>query len=143
MSLPVLVVMVVVGIAAIVAAVHLSGGSRVALIDEAGARARFSADFPDEAASEVWLTADRRTAFLRLGGNRLGLVHAIGQRQLTRMPAAGDIVDLARPAPDAVALTLADFTFPGGVFRFVAEDGADAVFATLAGLKARTATERA
>lgn len=50
MSLPVLVALVVFGIALSVAAVHFTGGTRTATLADADqALSRFAQDFPDEA----------------------------------------------------------------------------------------------
>ena len=67
MSLPLLVVIVVFGIALSVLAVHFTGGSKTATLASADqALERFAEDFPDDLATAVRLTADGRTAFLDL-----------------------------------------------------------------------------
>ncbi|CCV07398.1 conserved exported hypothetical protein [Mesorhizobium metallidurans STM 2683] len=59
MSLPVLVALVVFGIALSVAAVHFTGGTRTATLAGADqALRRFAQDFPDEAAAAIRLTKD-------------------------------------------------------------------------------------
>ena len=64
MSLPVLVVLVVFGIALSVAAVHFTGGTTTATLAGADqALARFAEDFPDEKPGAVRLTADSHAAF--------------------------------------------------------------------------------
>ncbi|WP_256750570.1 hypothetical protein [Mesorhizobium sp. Mes31] len=85
MSLPVLVAIVVLGIALSVAAVHFTGGSKTAaLAGPDQALTRFAEDFPDDIATRVRLTADARTAFLDIGQGRIGIVHGIGDCFLTR-----------------------------------------------------------
>jgi hypothetical protein len=144
MSLPILVIMVVVGIAAIVAAVHFNGGTRAAVLADAdAARWRFAADYPGEIVHEVQMAADGRSAFLRLGGGGTGLVHGIGAHQLTRTLGAGDILRVERAGPNGIALALADFTFAGGEYRFASQAGADAVLDMLEGGKTGAARERA
>ena len=56
MSLPVLVALVVVGIALSVAAVHFTGGTTIATLANADqALARFAEDFPDEKPSAAMM----------------------------------------------------------------------------------------
>ena len=118
MSLPVLAVMVVFGIAAIVMAVHLTGGSRLArLADEAHARRRFAEDYPDEEVADVVLANDGAAAFLVLLGGRLGVVQAIGGHFLTRIVLPGDIAVLKMES-SGLTLRSRDFTWKGGAFEF-------------------------
>jgi hypothetical protein len=133
MPLPLLVVIVVVGIAAVVFAVHMTGGSRsVTLRDEAAARERFAVDHPEIAVTRVWLTADRTAAVLDLGGGTAGLVHAIGGKFLTRIVGAEDLAGAPRASGDRLALRLRDFTWPGAVLNFDRSDDASAVEALFA-----------
>jgi hypothetical protein len=119
MSLPVLVAVVAVGIAAIVLAIHLTGGSAIALIgSESIARARFAEDFPDEQIAAVHVTADRRSAWLELGQGRVGLVHSIGARFLTRLLGPADIVSVRRIGETGLLLRTGDITFSRGRFDF-------------------------
>lgn len=132
MSLPILVAIVVFGIALSVAAVHFTGGSKTAtLIDAEHARGRFADDFPDELVASVRLTGDNRTAFLDLGRGRTGIVHSVGDCFLTRMVTSGDIAALDSVDPSSISLRLADFTWKGGRFVFSDADDADAVMAAL------------
>ncbi|MBZ9846395.1 hypothetical protein LB565_00055 [Mesorhizobium sp. CA14] len=133
MSLPVLVVLVVFGIALSVAAVHFTGGTTTATLAGADqALARFAEDFPDERPGAVRLTADNRAAFLELGPRRCGIVQSIGDCFLTRVVTPHDILALAREG-NVVSLRLNDFTWKGGRFAFADEAGALAVAAALQG----------
>ncbi len=126
MSLPVLVVLVVVGIALSVLAVHFTGGSKIATLAGAEqALSRFADDFPDEKVTSVRVTADGRTAFLDLGQARVGIVHSVGDCFLTRIVTPHDIRTLDVDQAGAISLKLADFTWKGGRFSFA--DKADAV----------------
>lgn len=128
MSLTLLVVMVVAGIAAIVVAVHLTGGTRTATLDGAeAARRRFAEDFADLGVRDVWLTEDRTVAFLALDDGRAGVVSALGDRFLTRIIGRGDLA--GRPQRDgrAVCLRIDDFTWHGGSFIFASEEEAEAL----------------
>lgn len=124
-SLPVLVVMVVVGISMAVAAVHFTGGSRAArLIDARQALDRFAEDFPDLRPETVQLTENGDTAFIELADGHMGIVRAIGDRFLTRV-VTPDEIELAKlDGGNVLTLHLKDFTWRGGRFAF-----ADAVTA--------------
>jgi len=133
MSLPVLVVLVVFGIALSVAAVHFTGGTTTATLADADqALARFAEDFPDEKPGTVRLTADHHAAFLELGPQRCGIVQSIGDCFLTRIVTPHDILALAREG-NVVSLRLSDFTWKGGSFSFADELAARAVAAALQG----------
>lgn len=133
MSLPVLVVIVVVGIALSVAAVHFTGGTITATLATADqALARFAEDFPDEKPGTVRLTADRHAAFLELGSTRQGIVQSIGDCFLTRIVAPQDVLALTRERK-VLSLRLNDFTWKGGRFAFADEADALAVAAALQG----------
>jgi len=133
MSLPVLVGLVVVGIALSVLAVHFTGGSRIAtLAGAAQALSRFADDFPDEKVAAVRLTADSRTAFLDLGEGRSGIVHSVGDCFLTRIVTPHDIMVLdVDEAAGTISLRLADFTWKGGCFAFADKADAGVVAAAL------------
>jgi hypothetical protein len=119
MPLELLAGMVVVGLSLVIGAVHFSGLSRPARIDAAGtAIARFLVDFPDESPGETIVTVDGRDAFIALAQHRVGMVHAIGDRFLTRILRAGMVTSVALPAPDKLELRLADFTLPRELTSF-------------------------
>lgn len=84
MNLPILVLIVLAGIALVVAAVHFSGGSSMLRIDNAQqAIARFNADFPEDDIVHVWRAEDALTAVLLFKGGA-GLVRSIGDKLITR-----------------------------------------------------------
>ncbi|RWM08442.1 MAG: hypothetical protein EOR72_28180 [Mesorhizobium sp.] len=131
MGLPVLVVLVVLGIALSVAAVHFAGGTTTATLAGADqALARFAEDFPDEKPGAMRLTADNHAAFVDLGPQRCGIVHSIGDCFLTRIVTPNEILTVTREG-NVVSLRLNDFTWKGGSFLFVGEADARAVAATL------------
>ncbi|MDH6229707.1 hypothetical protein M2281_000279 [Mesorhizobium soli] len=134
MSLPVLIAIVVVGIALCVAAVHFTGGSKQAtLAAEDDAMRRFGEDFPDETIFRVRLTEDRRTAFLVLDGNRTGIVQTIGDRFLTRIITPPDIDSIEFGRSAKLSIRFKDFTWGGGQFAFGAAHDAGAVLQALGG----------
>ena len=119
MSLPLLVAMVVVGIAAIVLSVHLTGGTRNTVLPDAqAARQRFAVDFPGERTGAVVLSSDRGAAFLELSGERTGIVQAFGGHFLTRIVTPADILRVEPAGSAALHLTLKDYTWRGGRFEF-------------------------
>jgi len=131
MSLPVLVVLVVIGIALSVAAVHFTGGTTTATLTDADqALDRFAVDFPDEKPGVVRLTADGHAAFLELGAGRYGIVQSIGDCFLTRIVTPADVLALGRQG-NAVSIRLDDFTWKGGIFSFADEADARTVAAAL------------
>jgi hypothetical protein len=133
MSLPVLVAMVVVGIAAIVLAVHLTGGTRDATLDDAdAARDRFALDFPRERVVRVILTPSGHAAFLDLEGGRAGIVQSLGGHFLTRIVTPADILRIGTPEPGRLEIATTDFSWRGGGFSFASADDARAVAARLA-----------
>lgn len=133
MSLPVLVVLVVLGIAAIILAVHLTGGTREAtLADEAAARERFALDYPQAYPTAIWLTRNRDAAFLKLDGDRTGIVQSFGSRFLTRVVTAADVKRIDRPSPSELAIASLDFTWRGGRYEFASPEDAGRIAERLA-----------
>jgi hypothetical protein len=128
MSLPILIVVVFAGISLIVLAVHFSGGSAVAKVDDPElARLRFAVDFEEETTRDVFIARDRETAFLLLDSKGLGIVHSVGDRFLTRLLQRSEIRGVAQPEKAAIELKLDDITWPGGRFSFDDEQAAVAV----------------
>ncbi len=120
MPLPVLVIIVVFGIALVVACVWLLGLSKPArLADADDARAQFAVSFPATKVEEVLVSADGVAAFLLLGGGRrIGLVEAFGARFITRILRAGDIEPTGSLGESGVRLHFADFSHPRGRYEF-------------------------
>lgn len=144
MSLPVLVVLVVFGIALSVAAVHFTGGSKTAMLAGADQALRcFAEDFPDEVAAKVQLTADARTAFLDIGRGRIGIVHGVGDCFLTRIVTAADVSVSNSDATNTILMRLADFTWKGGSFRFASAGDAQALLNALGAHQSNSTAEAA
>ena len=142
MGLPLLVAMVVFGIALSVLAVHFTGGSRTATFASADqALERFAEDFPDDLATAIRLTVEGRTAFLDLARGRIGIVHGIGDCFLTRIVAPGDVVALTAADAATILLRLDDFTWKGGRFTFANAADAKAALAELGPRNADLAME--
>ncbi len=128
MSLTLLVAMVVVGISAIVIAVHLSGGTTTAKLESAdAARQRFAHDFADIEVGNVWITEQGHAAFLALKDGRAGIVSALGDRFLTRIVSPDETGLRADRDGNTVRLMLSDMTWHGGPFSFASEKDAEAV----------------
>ena len=127
MSLPLLVVIVVAGIAAIVAAVHFTGGSApVRLAGEAEAIAAFTRDYPDHVPREAILTASGDAALILLGEGALGLVSMFGSNSLTRLVGAGDLATAPVLSETRLSLRLRDVTLPHLDLEFADAATADA-----------------
>ena len=120
MSLTVLVLVVVAGIATIILAVHLTGGSRTnEFTVPQTAKERFAVDFPEAEILTCHLTADHHDAVLELKDGHVGLVHAIGSMALTRFVAAGEMQARVNEAdPSAMDLKTGDLTWPRAHFAF-------------------------
>lgn len=119
MSLPLLVAIVVIGISLAVAAVHFTGGSKVAQIADADdARRIFALDFPDERPHAAEITSDRQSAFLSLPGGRTGIVQSFGDGYFTRIATPADVAALNLRAPATLSVRFRDFTWTGGHFSF-------------------------
>jgi hypothetical protein len=135
MPLELLAGMVVIGLALVIGAVHLSGLSKAAHITGPDAAiARFLVDFPDEKPGEAVLSADGKDAFIALQGNRVGMVHAIGDRYLTRILRAGMVRSVSASGDGLLELRLADFTLPCERARFAAAGEASRVENWLKGM---------
>ncbi|WP_352629419.1 hypothetical protein [Mesorhizobium sp. M0227] len=111
---------------------HFTGGSKAATLSSVDrAVSRFTEDFPDEIATVVRLTADAKTAFLDIGRGRIGIVHSIGDRFLTRIVSPQNVAVLNAGDANTVSLRLADFTWKGGRFRFASSTDAQGVLKAL------------
>jgi len=134
-SLAVLAALVAVGVGLIVAAIHFTGGSRSASVASAdAARERFAIDYPRERSTTVEITADRRSAFLALAGGRVGLVHAVGAKFLTRLLGPGDVDAVEIRDDRTLIVCFTDFTFPRARCTFESADAAAVVARGLGGL---------
>lgn len=106
------------GVTLIVFLVHLSGGSRRAiLINDDVAIGRYLIDFPSAKVLSVKRTASGNAGFLMLSDGSTGLVHAVGDVFLTRHLTAGS-VESAQSAGSKLSLTFNDFTFPAATYVF-------------------------
>ncbi|TIW93689.1 MAG: hypothetical protein E5V59_14880 [Mesorhizobium sp.] len=144
MSLPLLVAIVALGIALSVAAVHFTGGSKMATLTGTDqALSRFAEDFPDEIATVVRLTTDARTAFLDIGRGRVGIVHSIGDCFLTRIVTPREVAVLNAGDANTVSFRLADFTWKGGRFRFASATDAQGLLKALEPHRSNSAREAA
>ena len=145
MPLTVLVAVVAVGIALVVLAVHLSGGSRVAEIANANAALdRFLIDFPEAEALRCILSIDRRDAVLELADGHVGLVHAIGSKYLTRFVNRGEMAAMpSATEAGGVDLDTGDITWPRAHMRFADAETAKTVAGMFASTLDTAASKRA
>lgn len=125
MPLEILAVMVVAGIALVVAMVSLSGLSHPVRIDgPAHARDLLSRDCPDIAPRQAVLAADGRTALFDCGAGGVAMVMAFGSRFVTRRIAPTALKRVAREDERTVTLTFPDIAIPA--LRIVFDSAEDA-----------------
>lgn len=109
------------GVTLIVFLVHLSGGSRKAiLINNDMATGRYLIDFPLAEVQSVLRTTSGDAGFLLLSDGSTGLVHAVGDAFLTRHLTAGSIKSAQSVGPE-LSLAFNDFTFPAATYAFADE----------------------
>ena len=113
MTLPLLLLLVVIGVSLVVGAVHLAGGSKnSSLLDENKALERFAFDFPDFECSRVVLASDHNVAVLINDRSaNAGLVVVMGAHFLTRILDA-DFINSVTRSDNGLVLGLADMTLP-------------------------------
>jgi len=128
LTLALLAILVVVGVSLVVALVHLSGGSRTAIIaDDYSALERFMVDFPYIEAPLVFLSRDKKTALiLNSRSNQLGLVTALGANLVTREPGFA-IKRATQSASNNIEIELYDLTLPGVAFACNDEEQANRI----------------
>ncbi len=132
MSLMILAVLVVIGVGGVVLAIHLAGGTvTVVLESENDAIRRFADDFPDAEVRQTIISSNKQTAILALGDGSAGVVHAIGDRFLTRhMGEVGPY--MAQPEGDAIlSLQLDDISWRGAQIEFESQPDRDAALEVL------------
>jgi hypothetical protein len=130
---------VVCGIAAIVLAVHLTGGTTVAhFATDADARDRFLIDFPEAGVEAVHMSANRRDAVLELADGHLGVVHAMGSNYLTRYVHAREMLAGADGAK--LKVVTRDLTWPRAEVTFEDTETAARVAALFGGTEDRKAS---
>lgn len=126
MPLEVLAIMVVVGLAIAIGAVHFSGLSHAAQIEGSEqAGERFRQDFPQIGVSAGLITKDRRAAFLQLDSGTVGLVATMGDRYITRQIDAAALSSVNRRGANGLELHYHDFTYPAAVYEFADASDAD------------------
>ena len=113
MTLPLLLLLVVIGVSLVVGAVHLAGGSNIsALLDEKAAIERFTIDFPDFENTKTVLASDHNVAVLINDRSAIaGLVVVMGAHSLTRILDADFLYSVTR-SDKGLVLGLADMTLP-------------------------------
>lgn len=92
MPLPLLLILVIGGIAAIALLLHLSGRSEIRALDPDSARAAWLRHFPDDPADTVTVTRDGHAAMVRTGAG-VGLVWSFGADTVARHLRDCDLVE--------------------------------------------------
>ena len=119
--LPILLTIIVVGIAGALLFTHLLGWSQPARIADAqAALARFRLDHPEAVCSHSWVAADGSAALLQLD-DKIGLVFVIGDRMAVRKLGSGSLASV-RTDPTHAHLKLRDPGFPRASLPMPASD---------------------
>jgi hypothetical protein len=106
------------GVSLIVFLVHLSGGSRKALLEsDTAVASRFADDFPLLKAGQIIRTQTGNAGFLLFNDGTTGLVHAVGDAYLTRHLTKASIKS-SSCSGENLHLRLDDFTFPAADYQF-------------------------
>lgn len=108
MPLEILLVLVVGGIAGITALLHLSGRSRLRLLDVDSARIEWLRHFPGDDVLTVTVSQNGHAAIIRTETGR-GLVWAFGADTVARHLLDFDWID----SPDGIEVQFHDFGTPG------------------------------
>jgi hypothetical protein len=142
LPLPILVAVVGIGIAAIVIAVHLMGGTAVAEFTSSDeAIDRFRIDYPETNVVACHISRNRRDAVLELADGHVGLVHAIGSKYLTRSIRGGEMAARSTET-GTVEIDTHDITWPRARMEFEDQETARGV-AELIGSAGNTEEMRA
>lgn len=117
MEIGLLGAMVVLGIAAIVVAVHLTGGSKpLRMASEDEARAAFLGDHSDVEIEAVYLSESGDAAILELAGGGVGVVQSFGHRFVTRLLTSEDLSEAVAGEGGRLSLRMREFGWRGGDF---------------------------
>lgn len=132
MPLEILALLVVVGVGGVVLAIHLSGGTVTASIPSGAAAAiRFAEDFPEASVTDTVITANAHSAVLALANGDAGVVHAIGDRFLTRYLGSPDVFTVESTGSAALLLRLGEISWSGTEFVFSSQAERDKAAAIL------------
>lgn len=132
MPLEVLAILVVLGVGGVVLAIHLSGGTITAKLrspDEA--IGRFCEDFPDATINSVIISKNGQTAVLALPGGDCGIVHAVGDRFLTRYFTSDNRPAVQARSGAALSLRINDISWRGSHIVFSSDEERDRALAGL------------
>ena len=132
MPLEILGLMVVVGLALVIGAVHLSGGSeKPKPMNERDVIHRFRVDFPAFAATRVVLVDAGNIAFLFAGSdNAIGLVEQMGRHRLTRLLDQRSLKGLEKE-DSLVRMWFQDVTLPPLEFEITDSTNREKLFKSL------------
>lgn len=111
MPLSILVPMILFGLPLVIGLVWwVNKGKQVPSLSDETAQMIFLVDYPNCVVEQVLVSDDGKNAFLKLQGrSELGLVHAVGQKFLTRVLDSQTVLGLTS-SESAIHLRLQDFT---------------------------------
>ena len=111
MPLSMLIVIVIIGLAVVIGAVHVFGGERAAALDEHAVRDIWRYEFGEESTVEAVVSDDRTTGFLKVADNAIGLVRQMGAHHIVRRLDAGS-VNSVQITGRRINLNLTETTLP-------------------------------
>ncbi|MEO0327638.1 MAG: hypothetical protein AAF217_03475 [Pseudomonadota bacterium] len=128
MPLHILALLVIFGLAVVLLAVHIGGGTgAVRLLNDTSTKERFVLDFPNFIIEEILLSDDQTSALVfSLEREEVGLIQAIGQNHLTRMLDPGLLRKL-EVTDKKLQLHLSDFTLRKAALVIADKSTRDAV----------------
>lgn len=107
MPLPLLLILVIGGIAAIALLLHLMGKSRLSVLTPQTARAAWLRQFPDDRIADVVVARDNHAAIVQTDQGH-GLVWSFGADTVARPLRDFDLIE----TPEALRVVFHDFTAP-------------------------------
>lgn len=141
MSLGILALVVVSGIALVVILVRLSDRGREGSeeADAGTALIEFGSAFPGEAIRAVIMTADKKASFFRLAEGRTGFLQTMGRHSIARLIEPEKVSVAAHDSAPALKIDFGETAFTGGTYRFASQEDASEVSLWLCGAFAKAA----
>lgn len=133
MSLWALVLAAIAGIAFILVSRRSAQTAPDDVGDPGLAIVEFGRAFPDEPVRGVVLTADGKSAFLRLADGKTGFMHSMGRHYVTHLVPPGSVEVEASAGERSLVVRFRECSFKGGTFVFAKTDEAAEVSVWLLG----------
>lgn len=119
MSLWLLLVAAVAGISILLFVSRRRGGPPTEEAGDAGlAIMEFGRAFPEEPVRDIVMTADGKSAFLRLADGKMGFIHAMGRHYVTHLIPPGGVEVEGPTGECGLVVRFRQSSFRGGTFVF-------------------------